>query len=200
MSTLNDAMEELVTVPSSVPDDEGDGREAGPELAAAGSVLAALKQRARELRTEQTVVLDIPGYDGYLAGRFRAVSLARIYGKRTDATTPITPDIPIMGDTLGQALDDLYLRETPDSDELHPMFTDTPARFDDDLVEALDLRPTQRTARAVSVALCGHGELGESRLYALYMQYQGWLMAGAENGEANEQVVNGRAVGEYPPR
>jgi hypothetical protein len=166
--------------------------------AAPGSVLAALRERAAQLRTEQHVHLDIPGYDGLLVGKYRAVSLGKVFGKRVDGNTPLNPEWTIAADTLATALDELLMRDAPDGDT-YPIFTDTPARFDDDLVDALGLHPDARTGRAVLVALCGGGALGESRVWAHYMQYQGWLLAGVE-GENIEQGVAELAVGEYLPK
>lgn len=193
-------MSELVTVPPPVSEGVPNGDEPGAELeaAASGSVLAALRRRARELREQQNVTLDIPGYDGYMLARFRAVSIGRIYGKRTDGATPINPDWTLAADVLGSAVDDVLMRDDPESEESHPIFKDQPARFDDDLVEALDLRPAQRTARAVLVALCGGGALGESRLWALYMQYQGWLLAGVDGANVEGEAA-AQAVGEHRP-
>ena len=80
--------------------------------------------------------------------------------------------------------------------DLHPLFKDQPARYDDDTLECLAIpAPTQRTARAAIVAVFGGDELGESRVWSHYMQYQGWLMSGA-NGEPAESEVAKRAVGE----
>jgi hypothetical protein len=90
------------------------------------------------------------------------------------------------------------MKDDPDSDDLHPLFTDIAARFDDDLVSALNLHPEARTGRAVLVALCGGGPLGETRVWAHYMQYQGWLLAGVD-GESAEQAVVSQAVGESLP-
>ena len=196
------AVDDLVTPPSSAPVDGGYSGEPEPEPepAATGSVLAAVRERARQLRTEQTVTLDIPGYDGYLAARFHAVSLGRVFGKRLDGTTPINPEAGMIADVLAGACDDVLIRDSPDSGVTHPVFKDQAARFDDDLVEALDLQPEQRTARAVIVALCGGGALGESRVWALYMQYQGWLLAGVTGSEAPvESEAARQAVGEYLP-
>lgn len=162
--------------------------------AAPGSVLAMLRARAKSLREEKTTDLDIPGYDGYLVGRYRAVSLARIFARSTGVQTPLTIEWTTAADTLATALVELFMRDSPDG-ELHPLFKDQPARFDDDLVECLALVVTQRTARAVLVALCGGDELGESRVWSHYMAFQGWLMAG-EGGEPAEGEVAKRAVGE----
>jgi hypothetical protein len=195
---LNDAVDELVTnSPPLVapPTVAGDEPEPEPENAAPGSVLAALRARAKQLREEQTVVLDVPGYDGYLAARYKAVSLGRLFAKRTDATTPINPDWGMAADTLATALVELLMRDAPDGD-LYPLFTDQPARYDDDTVEALGLEVHERSARAVIVALCGGGALGESRVWAHYMAYQGWLMAGGDGDSAEEEAAR-EAVGEY---
>jgi hypothetical protein len=169
-----------------------------PEDAAAGSVLGVLRDRAAYLRAQQSTDLDIPGYDGLLVGRYRAVSLGRIFSKQTDGSTPINPNWTLAADTLATALIELFMRDSPDGPELHPLFKDIPAKFDDDLVEALNLYPDARTARAVLVALCGGGPLGETRVWAHYMAYQGWLLAGVE-GESAEQGVVAAAVGESTP-
>jgi hypothetical protein len=163
--------------------------------AAPGSVLAMLRARAAELRATQTTDLDIPGYDGMLVGRYKAVSLGRVFAKQTDGTTPINPTWTLAADTLAGALVELFMRDAADSAELHPLFKDIPARFDDDLVAALNLHPDARTGRAVLVALCGGDALGETRVWAHYMQYQGWLLGGVE-GDSAEQGVVATAVGE----
>ena len=190
---LNDALDELVTPQALEP--PGAEPEPEPENAAPGSVLAALRARAKELREQQTTLLDIPGYDGMLTARYRAVSLGRIFAKRSDATTPINPDWTMAADVLAGALDELLMRDAPDGD-LYPLFTDQPARYDDDTVQALGLEVRERSARAVIVALCGGGPLGESRVWSHYMAYQGWLMAGVE-GETAEAEAARAAVGEY---
>lgn len=195
--TLENAVSELVQPHDGVPDAVD---EPGPEPvnAAPGSVLAALRERARQLREEHTVDLDIPGYDGMLVGKYKAVSLGRVFSKRAD--TPINPDWTVAADTLGKALVEVLMRDSPSGESVYPLFTDQVARFDDDLVEALGLAPAQRTARAVLVALCGGGALGESRVWAHYMQYQGWLLAGLEGDESAEEMIASRAVGELPRR
>ena len=164
---------------------------------APGSVLALLRERAAQLRNEQTTDIDIPGYGGLLVGRYRAVSLSRVYAKSNGQQTPLNPDIQTASHTLSGALEQLFMRDAPDSEELHPLFTDITARFDDDLVDTLNLHPEAHTAAAVLVALCGGGPLGETRVWAHYMQYQGWLLAGDD--ESAEQAVVSQAVGEYLP-
>ena len=162
---------------------------------APGSVLALLQAKAKALREEKTSDIDIPGYDGYLVGRYKAVSLGRIFAASNTVETPLTPEWTTAADTLGKALVELLMRDSPDGD-LHPIFKDQVARFDGDTLEALKIPvPPQRTARAAIVALCGGDELGESRVWSLYMQYQGWLMGGA-GGEPAEGEVARRAVGE----
>lgn len=162
---------------------------------APGSVMALLRAKAKALREEKTTDIDVPGYDGYLVGRYRAVSLGRIFAASNTVETPLTPEWTTAADTLGKALMELLMRDSPDG-ELHPLFTDQPARFDNDTLEAFNIpAPPQRTARAAIVALCGGDELGESRVWSHYMQYQGWLMGGA-GGEPAESEVANRAVGE----
>lgn len=195
---LNDALDALVTPSPPDAPEVSDRPEAESATAAPDSVLGALRARAKELREQTTTLLDIPGYDGMLTARYRAVSLGRIYAKRMDATTPINPDWTMAADTLASALDELLMRDAPDGD-LYPLFTDQPARYDDDTVEALGLVVTERSARAVIVALCGGGPLGESRVWSHYMQYQGWLMAGVEGDTAENEAAR-NAVGESRPR
>jgi hypothetical protein len=182
------------------PDDPGyaNGATNGDEPAP-GSVLAALRERAAQLRAEQTTDLDIPGYNGLLVARYRAVSLSRVYARASGAQTPINPEWTLAADTLAGALVELFMRDSSDSDDLHPLFTDIAARFDDDLVGALNLHPEAHTGRAVLVALCGGGPLGETRVWAHYMAYQGWLLAGSDEGEDTEQAVVSQAVGESLP-
>lgn len=178
---------------------EEDEYESDAEVdAAPGSVLSVLRERAAHLRDEQTTDLDVPGYGGLLVGRFRAVSLGRIYAKASGTQTPLNPDIQMATHTLSGALEQLFMKDAPESEELHPLFTDIIARLDDDLVDALNLHPEARTAAAVLVALCGGGPLGETRAWALYMQYQGWLLAGVDDENAEQAVVS-QAVGESLP-
>jgi hypothetical protein len=182
------------------PYSNGDGEAdvvSSPEPAP-GSVLAALRERAAQLRSEQTTDLDIPGYNGLLVGRYKAVSLSRVYAKSGGTETPLNPEWTTAADTLAGALVELFMRDAAESTELHPLFTDISARFDDDLVSALNLHPDARTGRAVLVALCGGGPLGETRVWAHYMAYQGWLLAGVE-GEPTEQAVVSQVVGESLP-
>ena len=192
--TVEDA---LNTITTPLPAENGHREPEPVTEAAPGSVLAMLRARAKALREETTIDLDVPGYDGYLVARYGAVSLARIFSSRAGSgsvETPLTMEWTTAADTLARALVELFMRDSPEG-ELHPLFTDQPARFDDDLVECLALQPSQRSGRAVLVALCGGAELGESRVYAHYMAYQGWLMAGA-NGEPAESEVATKAVGE----
>lgn len=195
---LNDALSELVG-PNGHTDSEPMEEVEASEVEAPESVLAVIRRRARELREQQTIVLDIPGYDGYLAARFRAVSIGRIFSKRADGSNPLSVDWTVAADILGGAVDDVLIRDSPDG-EAHPVFTDQTARFDDDLVEALELEPAAQTARAVLVSLCGGEEMGESRVWSLFMQYQGWLVSGVGGDDLTEGDAAGRAVGEYPPR
>lgn len=163
---------------------------------APGSVLGGLRARAAQLTAQQTVDLEVPGYNGVLVARYAAVSIGRIYAQNPDQ---LIPKWTVAADTLGRALTGLYGRNA--AGELEPLQYDTPTRFDDELVAMLDLHPAERSVRAVLVALCGGGELGESRVWAHYMQYQGWLMAGGDgDDEAPAQGVVEAVVGEFRGR
>ena len=162
---------------------------------APGSVLNDLRARAAQLAAQQTIDLEIPGYNGVLVARYGAVSISRIYAQNPDQ---LIPKWTVGADTLARALVGLYGRNAAGVPE--PLQHDVPTRFDDELVEMLGLHPAERSARAVLVAVCGGGELGESRVWAHYMQYQGWLMAGADDGDAPALEVVDAIVGEYPRR
>lgn len=162
---------------------------------APGSVLDELRARAAQLTAHQTIDLEIPGYNGVLVARYAAVSISRIYAQNPDQ---LIPKWTVGADTLGRALVGLYGRNA--HGDLEPLQHDVATRFDDELVAMLDLHPTERNVRAVLVALCGGGEMGESRVWAHYMQYQGWLMAGGDDGDAPAHEVVEALVGEFPGR
>jgi hypothetical protein len=150
-----------------------------------GSVLAAVRARAAQLATENTVELEIPGYNGVLVGRYRAVSISRFYtpGSNGQLRNPLT-EWGVAADALATALVGLYGRNH--QGELEPLAFDREVRFDDDLVALLGLQVAQRSARAVLVALCGGGEKGQSRLWSHFLTYQTWLMEGAAQEVAED--------------
>jgi len=162
-----------------------------PDGAADTSVLAAVRLRAAQLAQEHTVDLDLPGYGGVLAGRYKAISIARVYGGPGGQLRNPLSDWGVAADALCRALVGLYGRER-EGGELVPLMRDQDARYDDELVEALKLAPRERTARAVLVALLGMGddELGQSRVWQHFLSYQAWLT------EGGAQEVAAEAVGE----
>jgi hypothetical protein len=169
--------------------------ESDDDRIAPGSVLAQLRARARQLAERQTVDLPIPGYDDIgLVGRYTAISLARTL-ERSNTFNPVMPEWQVAADSLSRALVQLVIRD-PETGELEPFAPGVALRFDDDLVDALGLQPAARTAREVLKALCGGGELGESRISAHFMAYQGWLMGGADTGETPVQEVIDQTLGE----
>jgi hypothetical protein len=174
---------------------EEDTAPAPAPTSAPGSVLGELRARAAQLAAQTTIDLEVPGYNGVLVARYAAVSISRIYAQ---SPGELIPKWTVAADTLGRALVGLYGRNG--SGEPEPLQYDVPTRFDDELVAMLDLHPAERSVRAVLVALCGGGELGESRVWAHYMQYQGWLMAGVDDDEAPAQEVVERVVGEFQGR
>jgi hypothetical protein len=158
------------------------------DVPADSSVLAAVRLRAAQLAHDNTVELDIPGYGGVLVGRYKAISIARVYGGPGGQLRNPLSDWGVAADALSRALVGLYGRN--ERGELEPLFHDQDARYDDDLVAALQLEPSEHTARAVLVALCGGGELGESRVWSHFLQYQAWVT------EGSAQEVAAEAVGE----
>jgi len=161
----------------------------GAGAVADSSVLAAVRVRAAQLAQENTVELDIPGYSGVLVGRYKAISIARVYGGQSgqQLRNPLG-DWGVAADALARALVGLFGRN--EAGELEPLFHDQDARYDDELAGVLELEPTEHTARAVLVALCGGGELGESRVWQHFLMYQSWLT------EGSAQEVAAEAVGE----
>jgi hypothetical protein len=120
------------------------------------------------------------------------VSLPRVYGRGGQMRNPMGEEWGVGADALATALVGLYGPNR--HGELVTLYTSgDPARYDDELVDALKLRPAQRTARAVMVALMGGGALGESRVWAHFMQFQNWLMAGV--GEEVADVAVGESQG-----
>ena len=187
--TVTDAVQERMAAQQPEPE-LPDADVVEPPEVAPGSVLGRLRTRAAQPSAQRTVDLPIPGYDGLgLHGRYRAVSIAKVFGDG-NVVNPVMPEWTVAADTLARALEQLLV---PNGDgKLEPFAPGVELRFDDDLVAALDLRPEARSARAVLKALCGGGELGESRISAHFMAYQGWLMSGADQ----VQEVARDAVGE----
>lgn len=166
------------------------------EQPAPSSMLTALRARAHELAAETTLDLAVPGYGGVLVARYQAVAINAAYSDSASrgAKNPIN-DWGVAADTLARALEGLYGRNAAGA--LEPLAFDGPTRYDDELVEMLGLEPEAHTARAVLVAVCGGGELGRSRVWSHFMDYQGWLLA---VDETPAQEVASQTVGEYRGR
>lgn len=158
-----------------------------PEMPAGapGSVLAAVRARARELEQETTVDIPLPGY-GNLVGRYRAISIARVFnGPGGRLRNPLT-EWGTAADALALGLIGLYgLRDG----QPVPLYdSGDPARYDMELADAMGLHPVKRTARAVLVALLGGAdeERGKSRIWSHYLAYQNWLTDGTAPEVAEE--------------
>jgi hypothetical protein len=193
MSSLRDAISTATGEDPTEVYDALDTIEADAHEGAESSVLRAVRNRSRQLQGETTVDLEVPGYGGVLVGRYRAISIARVFnGPGGTMRNPIT-DWAAGADALATALVELCGRN-PDTGDLEPLFHDQSARFDNDLVDALGLTPpSERTARAVMVSLFGGSdqERGESRIWQHYLEYQAWLTQGSASEVADQ------AVGEY---
>jgi len=187
MSSLRDTVDDLIETR------EFDAVEPEP---AASSVLGALRARAHELAEELTIDIPVPGYGGVLVARYQAVAISKAYSDVASrgAKNPMS-DWGIAADTLARALEGLYGRN--DAGDLEPLAFDAATRYDDDLAQMLGLHPEAHNARSVLVALCGGGELGRSRVWSHFMDYQAWLL-GADEAPASE--VAEQAVGESPGR
>lgn len=159
-----------------------------PEVAPAeDSVLQAVRVRAAQLQADTTVDLDIPGYEGILVGRYRAVSISRFNRVAGDELHIPFLDWRTAADALGTALVGLYGYR---SGELVPLYeSGDPARYDAELAQTLGLGTTEHTARAVMVALFGGGGKGESRVWQHFNHYQSWLMEGNTAQEVADHAV-----------
>lgn len=178
MSSLREALDAVPELPA--PE---------PEAPADDSILAAVRQRAAAITAEQTVDLEIPGYEGVLLGRYHAISISKFNRLTGNEVQVPFLDWRSAADALASALDGLYAIK---NDEVVPLYTSgDPARYDDELAQNLGLAVTERSARAVMAALFGGGGKGESRVWQHFLTYQQWLMEGA----AQEEVAT-RAVGE----
>jgi hypothetical protein len=193
--TVRDALTAQLTDPAPVIVEEQPAPDAVTPPAASSSIIAALRARAAQLAHETTVDLEVPGYNGVLVGRYRAVPLSSIWATPQGQMRNAVSDWEVGADVLTRALEELLGRNAEGG--LEPLAFDGPTRFDDDLVQMLSLEPSARTARAVLIALCGGGDvaLGQSRVWAHFMAYQSWLMQGA--GEQTQEVAE-QIVGEYP--
>ena len=168
----------------------------GAELAP-GSLIADLRRRADELRADDHVDLDVPGYHGRLRARYKALDRRQMdpiieRAQRRGAATNA------MADGLALALVELF--GVGDAGELQPLFLDRPARFDMDLAEALNLKPGERSARGVMLALFGWpNERAHGLINAQFREYAEWLN-GETDGDGNRAPAQGvvdRAVGEF---
>jgi hypothetical protein len=158
----------------------------GPPAAADSSILAAVRAQAQALAADTTVELAIPGYSGVLVGRYKAVSLPSFITVRGgEVHNPFT-EWGAAADVLATALIGIYARNA--AGELTPLFRDQEARFDDDLVQLLELTPTESSARGVIVALCGGGARGQTRAWALFGEYRLWLTEGTALEVAGDAV------------
>jgi hypothetical protein len=154
------------------------------------SIVAFVRQRAAQLHLENTIDIPIPGYDGRLVGRYKAVSLSRVYsGGKTDGTlrNPMA-EWGIAADALARALITLC-QDRQDGSALEPLSVgDAPARYDLDFAHRFGLEPAKPTAREVMRELFGGGEQGESRIWSHYLDFQNWLMEGGAQEVAEEAV------------
>ena len=181
------------------PEWEGATEAQGAEVAVSDSLLARLRRRAEELRADDHVDLDVPGYHGRLRARYKALDRRQMdpiieRAQRRGAATNA------MADGLALALLDLF--GVSESGEIEPLFLDRPARFDLDLAEALNLQVSERSARGVVLALFGApNERAHGLVNSQFREYAEWLNGdldgdGNGNGSTPAQEVVDRAVGE----
>ena len=158
-----------------------------------GSLLSALRARVHEQQAAQTIDIELPGFGGLLWARYQAIPLARIYrnGRGGQPINPLT-DSGIAADALATACVGLLGREKPEDELVELDAGDGPVRFDDTLVELLDLHPSVRTARAVIFALFANTGRAEGIISRHFAEYYAWLSG---EDEPAQEVVD-LAVGE----
>jgi hypothetical protein len=168
-----------------------------PEPEVNGSVIANLRRRAAELQVDDHVDLEVPGYDGQLVARYRALGMGQVRKmiERAERQGAESWDAYGAADGLAVGLIELFGRREDGS--LGPIFTDQPARYDSDLADALGLTVPERTARAVILEVFGGGEKAEWRVGVHFQRYVEWLQ-GTRDGSAPGRDFAERAVGESP--
>jgi hypothetical protein len=177
--------------------DWGAAAEPQAAIAAPGSLLSDLRKRAAELRDDDHVDLELPGWNGRLVARYRALEraqldplLERAMGKHGDATAAMADALCLAHvELFGVDVDGSYVE----------LFADQPARFDLDLAEALQLTPQERTARGVLLAVFGApNERAAGLVNAQFREYAEWLNGEVDGTPPTQEVIN-TAVGESRP-
>lgn len=164
-------------------------------VAAPGSLLADLRKRAEELRDDSHIDLEVPGWQGRLVARYRALERSRLDPILERAVNKKGEGTNAMADALCLALVELFGVEA--NGALTPLFSDQPAKFDMDLAQALGLTPTERTARGVLLALFGApNERAGGLLNNQFRLYAEWLNGDVDGDGTPAQEVADTAVGE----
>lgn len=163
-------------------------------VAAPGSLLADLRKRAGQLRDDDHIDLEVPGYQGRLVARYRALDRNQLDPILERATTKRGEQTNAMCDGLCLALVELF---GVDSDgKLVGLFDDQAARYDMDLAEALGLTPSDRSARGVLLALFGApNERAAGLVNTQFRLYAEWLNGDVDGTPPTQEVID-TAVGE----
>lgn len=165
-------------------------------LAVPGSLLADLRKRANELREDDHIDLEMPGWNGSLVARYRALDRAVLDPILDRAVNRKGEGTNAMADALCLAHVEVFGKDVDGS--LVSLFNDQPARFDLDLAEVLGLTPVERSARGVLLALFGApNERAAGLLNNQFRQYAEWLNGDVDGTPPTQEVVN-QAVGESP--
>jgi hypothetical protein len=151
--------------------------EAGP---APGSLAERLRERRERLERNATRTWDLPGYDGILAVKFRAVgyqTIRKIIHRHAELDDEGLMELYVACDTLMSATEETY-EVGADDGKLTPLgerWIELARRADVTLPE----NPTQRQALLALVP--------DTALMTLYRRYERFL--GRAAGEADEAVV-----------
>jgi hypothetical protein len=163
-------------------------------VAAPSSLLADLRKRAGELRDDDHIDLEVPGWQGRLRARYRALDRRQLDPILERAASKPGEQTNAMADALCLALIELF--GVDEDGSLVTLFADQPARFDMDLAAALELTPADRTARDVILALFGApNERAAGLLNTQFRLYAEWLNGEVDGAPVTQEVMR-TAVGE----
>jgi len=147
-----------------------------------GSLLSRIRERRAQLQEERHLDLDIPGYDGMLVARYRPLPWDEVkkIGEKVEKSKNPRKELYAMADVLVRACDSIWFRD-PETNELRPVQSGEPVRYDDRLAEALGF--TADSARQVLLATFNN----DLAVTAHHMEAAEWMQA--SDVEVNEDLL-----------
>ena len=180
---------------ATVPDDE---EEQQPT-----SVLSQLKERRAALNGTRRKTMEIPGYSGMLAVRFKLIDWekAKAIGKRASKNPNPRSDLLAAMDTIALATEEMLIKPEGDEaaklrdelgysdEEFIPMREaveefdpDVPVLWDQNLARALDVEPNPRSpVRSIIYSVFGRNDMA---VVGFHTELMGWLQS--NNDEVDE--------------